>query len=68
MRRQRITDKRMTDAETRYAMAYLRWLANGASATEPSSDRWLGAGQDGRAIQIQVEVLGLVESIRETAR
>jgi hypothetical protein len=55
----------MTGREARYALAYLRYLASGCTTTEPSVARWLGEGQEGRAAQLQLEVVGLLEARRE---
>jgi hypothetical protein len=65
LRRVDVTDKRMTNREARYALAYLRSLASGRTTTEPNVVRWLGEGQEDRAIQLEQEVVALLEARRE---
>ena len=55
----------MTNWEARYALAYLRYLASGRTTIEPNAVRWLGEGQESRAIQLQLEVVALLEARRE---
>ena len=55
----------MTVWEARYALAYLRYLGSGGTTTEPNVVRYLGEGREGRAVQLQQQVVGLLEARRE---